>query len=200
MTNRAGITIVGTVIFVGFAVSLAGHLRNSLARVFEIDDRRSFLRGLGFDVGAVVLGVAFVTVNLGITILLTAVVHFGVEIVGFGPHTVTLADRLLVNVIALTSIWMLYFLIYRFFPAKGRVVLRDAVLAATVAAMAHEGLKRAFSWYVTSVADYQSTLGNLATVVALLLWIYWGALVFILGGEIAYVYHRRHGTDEGVLE
>ena len=38
------------------------------------------------------------------------------------------------------------------------------------------------------VANYTSTLGNLATATILLLWIYYGALVFIVGGEVAHVY------------
>jgi membrane protein len=49
-------------------------------------------------------------------------------------------------------------------------------------------LKFGFSWYVTQVANYDSTLGNLATAALVLLWIYYGALVFILGGEVAQVY------------
>ena len=64
----------------------------------------------------------------------------------------------------------------------------SAVVAATFASFAHELLKLGFSTYVTEVANYTSTLGNLATAALLLLWIYYGALVFIVGGEVAHVY------------
>jgi uncharacterized BrkB/YihY/UPF0761 family membrane protein len=37
------------------------------------------------------------------------------------------------------------------------------------------------------MANYTSALGNLATIAVLLLWIYYGALVFILGAEVAHV-------------
>ena len=49
----------------------------------------------------------------------------------------------------------------------------------------------AFSLYVTSVADYCSVYGNLATVVVLLFWIYYVSVGFVLSGEVAQVYTRR---------
>ena len=89
--------------------------------------------------------------------------------------------------IAISSIWALFLLAYRYLPAR-KTPWRTAVVAATFSALAHELLKLAFSTYVTELANYTSTLGNLATAAVLLLWIYYGALVFIVGGEVAHVY------------
>ncbi len=51
-----------------------------------------------------------------------------------------------------------------------------------------ELLKGIFAWYVTNIANYQTTYGNIATGVVLVFWIYYSAVVFILGGEVAQVY------------
>jgi uncharacterized BrkB/YihY/UPF0761 family membrane protein len=48
---------------------------------------------------------------------------------------------------------------------------------------------------VTEIADYGSAFGNLATVAVLFFWIYYGAVVFILGGEVARVYTMRKAVE-----
>jgi len=185
--NRTGLTLVGALVFIWLATRLSGSVRSALFRVFEVGVRRGMVHGKLFDVLAVVTGVLLVTLNLGVTVVFTAAMAFGVEIFGWGGDTVTIAQRLLAATIAFASIWTLFLLAYRYLPAR-RTPWRTTVVAATFAALAHELLKLAFSTYVTELANYTSTLGNLATAAILLLWIYYGALVFIVGGEVAHVY------------
>jgi membrane protein len=49
-------------------------------------------------------------------------------------------------------------------------------------------LKSAFSWYIANVANYRTTYGYLVSWVVLIFWIYYSALVFVLGGEVGQVY------------
>ena len=187
MVNRTGLTVVGALVFVWIATRLSGSLRSTLFRVFETGVRRGLVHGKLYDMLVVIIGVVLVTLNLGVTVVFSAVMDFGVIIFGWGGRTVSLAERFLGTLIALASIWTLFFLIYRFLPAR-RTPWRTAAIAATFAALGHEALKLGFSTYITELANYTSALGNLATVAILLLWIYYGALVFILGGEVAHVY------------
>jgi membrane protein len=69
--------------------------------------------------------------------------------------------------------------------------MRTALVSATFTAVVFELMRGVFSWYVVSVANYSSTYGNLANVFVLVLWIYYSAVVFILGGEIAQVHTMR---------
>ena len=64
-------------------------------------------------------------------------------------------------------------------------------MAATVMAVSYEVMKWVFGRYVTSIADYRSAYGNLATVVAPLFWIYYVSVGFVLSGEVAQVYTVR---------
>jgi membrane protein len=193
MSSRTGLTVAGSLIFVWLATRLSGTLRSALATVFETPRRRGIVHGKVFDVAAVSIGVILVTVNIGVTVIVTAAVQFGVQIFGLGGETVSLAARLLGATVSLSSIWTLFMIIYRYLP-RVKTPWRTTLIASTVAAVAHEALKLGFSWYVTDVANYASTLGNLATTALVLLWIYYGALVFIVGGEVAQVYSTR-GTS-----
>jgi membrane protein len=197
MVNRTGLTVAGALVFVWLATRLSGSLRSTLFRVFETGVKLGLVHGKLFDVLVVLLGVVLVTLNLGVTVVFAAAMDFGVDIFGWGVRTVSLAERLLASGVAVASIWTLFLLVYRYLPAR-RTPWRTTLLAATFAALAHEGLKLGFSFYVTELANYTSTLGNLANIAILLLWIYYGSLVFILGGEVAHVYMmlraRRMGT------
>ncbi|HET9947282.1 MAG TPA: YihY/virulence factor BrkB family protein [Longimicrobiales bacterium] len=187
VVNRTGITLVGAVVFVLFATRLSASLRSVLYRVFEVGVRRGVLHGKLFDVAAVLVGVVLVTLDVGITLEMTTAVGLGVSLFGWTAVTASYAEHLLAVVLGFASSWILFLIIYRYVPAR-RTRWRTAVLAATLTSLAHEILKAAFSWYLVEVAVYTSALGNLATVAVLLLWIYCGALVFIVGGEMAYVY------------
>jgi membrane protein len=185
--NRTGLTVVGSIVFIWFASRLSGSLRSALFTVFEVGVRRGLVTGKLFDMVAVSLGVVLVTVNMGVTVALSSAMAFGVEIFGWHGPTLTYAQRLVGVTIAFLSIWTLFVIVYRYLPMR-LTPWKTTLIAATFAALAHEALKLAFSWYATELANYTSTLGNLATIAVLMLWIYYGALVFILGGEVAHVY------------
>lgn len=190
VAQRSGFTFFGALFFTWLATRLVGTLRVVLRETFDIGQDRGILKGKLFDVQVVVVGALLLTLNLGVTIVFGAAVTFGVEILGPGGPVMGFAERLAGQVLALASVWTLFLIVYRYLPAR-RIPWRTAVVAATFSAVLHEALKIGFSWYATDVADYSSTWGNLATVAVFFFWIYYEALVFILGGEVAQVYTMR---------
>ncbi|GMV07935.1 MAG: hypothetical protein AMXMBFR53_42100 [Gemmatimonadota bacterium] len=190
LAQRSGFTLFGALLFTWLATRLVGTLRIVLRETFDVGQSRGILRGKVFDIQVVILGVLLLTLNLGVTITLGAAVRFGVDFLGLGGPVVGWFDRLVGQSVALASVWTLFLVVYRYLPAR-RIPWRTAMVAATFSAVFHEALKLGFSWYATEVADYGSTWGNLATVAVFFFWIYYEALVFILGGEVAQVYTMR---------
>ena len=198
LVRRTGYTIAGAVFLLWVATRLSGSLRVALREIFDIGVKRNPVHGKLFDVGAVLLGGVLLTLNLGVTVLIATAVEYGVSVFGIGGSTLTLAERMLGYLISFGSIWMLLFFLYRYVPARP-IASRTAAVAATFTAVVHESLKFGFSWYATDIANYGSTLGNLATVAILFFWIYYAALVFILGGEVAQVSTMRKASRVGVM-
>lgn len=197
VAQRTGLTVLGAVFFVWLATRLAGSLRIALRETFDIGTRRGIVEGKLFDMLAVVVGVLLLTLNIGVTVLFAAALDFGVNVLHLAGRTLTFTEVVAGHAVAALSIWTLFLVAYRYLPARS-VPWRTVVVAATFAAVAHETLKAGFSWYATEVANYGSTLGNLATGAVLVFWIYYGALVFILGGEVAQVYTMRKASRVGV--
>ncbi|NJD19719.1 MAG: YihY/virulence factor BrkB family protein, partial [Gemmatimonadetes bacterium] len=194
LEQRSGFTLLGALLFTWLATRLVGTLRVALREIFDIGQDRGILLGKLFDVLVVVLGALLLTLILGVTISLQAAIALGVGALGVGGSVVGIAQRLLGQVVALVSVWCLFLVLYRYLPAR-RVPWRTAGVAATFSAVLHEALKVGFSWYAVQIADYTSTWGNLTTVAVFFFWIYYEAVVFIIGGEVAQVYTlRKAGT------
>jgi membrane protein len=198
LARRVGYTIAGAVFLFWVATRLSGSLRVALREIFDIGTKRPIIAAKLFDIAAVLVGFVLLTANLGVSIVISATFNYVAAFFGLAGPNFGFAERLLGHAIAFTSVWTLLFLLYRFMPSRP-ISLRAAVIAATFTAMSHESLKTGFSWYATEVADYGSTLGNLATVAVLFFWIYYESLVFILGGEIAQVSAMRKASRVGVV-
>lgn len=190
LSERAGYSLVGAVVFIWLSTRLMGTLRSVLGDVFDIGQDRGIIAGKLFDAGLVVLAGILVTVNLGLTVALEAVRAFGVDLLGVQGALAQLSRAILARLLAFGSVWALFLVLYRYAPAR-RPPWRTVLVAATFTAVVFEITKLVFSWYVTSVADYGSTYGNLATVAVLFIWIHYGSIVFILGGEVGQVYTMR---------
>ena len=189
--SRAGYSIVGSLLFVWLSTRLVGTLRIALGEVFDVEGERGVFRGKIFDLQVVVLGGVLLLSNVVITVVLQTLGGRGTELLGIPEDFLGSTQRALATLLAFGSTWALFALIYWYVPAR-RSGWRTAWLAATVMAISYELMKWGFGWYVTSVADYRSAYGNLATVVVLLFWIYYGSVVFVLSGEVAQVYTMRN--------
>ena len=198
LAGRTGYTVAGSVFLLWVATRLSGSLRVALREIFDLGVKRNPVHGKLFDVAAVLIGFVLLTLNLGASVLIAATVDYGVIFLGAEGVRLGSAERLLGYVISFASIWMLLYFIYRYVPPRP-ISLGTAVVAATFTAIAHESFKSGFSWYATEVANYGSTLGNLATVGVLFFWIYYESLVFILGGEVAQVFMMRKASRVGVV-
>ena len=182
--RRSGFTLFGVVSFVWLSTRLVATLRVALRKIFNIGQYRGALRGKLVDVQAVMVGIILIALNLTVTLLFEAV---GVGMIGLEGRTLSLVERTFGHLLALGSLWALFLAAYRYLPAR-RISWRTACVAATFSSLLHEAMKWAFSWYATDLAYYGSMLGNLTTGVVLFFWIYYGSIVFVLGGEVAQVY------------
>jgi membrane protein len=191
LADRAGVSLIGILIFVWIATRLVGTLRTALREIFDFSHGRGIVHGKLFDALMVVVGGLLFVVNIGLTVAIEAVEEYGISLTGLEGPGVTILRLMVAQLLAFGSIWTLFLLIYRYLPPR-RIPWRTALTAATFTGVLFEVTKALFSWYVTSVASFSSVYGGLASAAILFFWIYYGSVVFILGGEVAQVYtmHR----------
>ncbi len=188
--ERTGFTLVGAVVLAWIATRLVATLRVVLRNIFSPDEDRGFITGKLFDLQVVLLGGFLLLLNMAATVALQAVETVGIVVLGLGGDAAAFAQWILGYVLAFLSAWVLFYLLYKYVPVRW-VPWRTAAVGATFTAVFYELMKVGFTWYVTSVANFATAYGNLAVAAILFFWIYYGAVVFIVGGLVARSYEIR---------
>lgn len=93
----------------------------------------------------------------------------------------------------------IFIVIYRFVP-NTKTYWRYIWPGALLAAILFEIAKVVFVYYVQRFANLEETYGSIASVAALLVWMYVSAFILILGAEFSSEYGRlREGVERGML-
>ncbi len=193
VAERAGFSAIGAVILAWIATRLVGSLRVVLRNLFDLEEDRGIIRGKLFDFAVVLVAGLLILLNFAVTVTVRAFEALGTVFLGGDGFVTGLFQTVLGYGLSFASAWILFLLLYRYVPAR-KVEFHVAVAGATFSALGFEILKEAFAWYVTSVATYSNAYGGLAVAAVLFFWIYYSAVVFILGGIVARTYEVRRET------
>ena len=167
VARRGGLTLLAAPLFLWFSTRMFGGLRAALNEVFDTEENRPWpvakLTDLAmvFVAGGLFLANAFASTGKGVAAQLETLVFST----------------------------LLFFLIFKFLPSR-RIYWRTGLVASLFCAVGFEIAKRLFALYVSHFVTFNraATNANLVAVLLLLLWIYYTAFIFLLGGEVAETY------------
>jgi membrane protein len=94
------------------------------------------------------------------------------------------------RLLAFAFIVAMFFGLYKFLPNR-RIRWKTAMLAALFSSFMFEVAKNLFSAYIRSFNPGSFYTGSIAAAVIVVSWVYYAAILFILGGEVAQVYELR---------
>jgi membrane protein len=114
------------------------------------------------------------------------------------------ADLLIVGagswLVAFLLILAVFLLLYKLIP-NTRTYWRDIWPGAFLAAFLFEIARALFILYINNFANYQLIYGSIASIIVLVVWIYYSAFIMILGAVFAFQYSRiRHAVIAGSSE
>ena len=167
VARRGHLTVLAAPLFLWFSTRMFGGLRAALNEVFDTEENRPWpvakLTDLAmvFVAGALFLANAFASTSRGF----------------FSQ----LASLLLST--------LLFFMIFKFLPSR-RIYWRTGMVASLFCAVAFELAKRLYALYVARFVTFDQVASdaNLIGFLLFILWIYYTAYVFLLGGEVAETY------------
>ncbi len=184
------IGLIGFVAFVWFSTRLFGSVRAVLREIFDLRQTRGLIQGKIFDAEMVLVSSVLVILNIGITIAVTVMKSRAIALLGLSPVSIGILESTYAWTTAVAFIFLLFLLVYKFVPAR-RVPWRMAITAAVFTAACWEILKVGFAFYLTQIADYTSVYGGIATLVVVVIWLYYLSIAFIIGAEVAQVRELR---------
>ena len=190
---RGALGIYSAIGFVWFSTRLFGSLRSVLADVFDIDQDRGIVAGKIFDIKVAVMATLLVVAYTVLSAYLAIATTRGVAVLaqlGLRDETMGQLEYWNGRLLAFAVIVLMFFALFKFLPNR-RVRATTAFLAAMFAGVAFEAAKNGFSLFVRHFNPGSLYTGTVAALVIIIVWVYYAALIFILGGEVAQVYELR---------
>jgi membrane protein len=156
-------------------------LRTALNLIFEVGKGRGVLRGKAVDFLMVLLAGIFLLMSM----VFTSAINFlqGYQYlfrIDIGP----LLALILKYFFPFLFTYCMFFLIYKIAPNK-IIPSTIAFKAAFFTSLLWEMAKHLLGWYVLHLGRFSLVYGSLGTLVVFFLWIYYSAIIFLLGAEIA---------------
>ena len=167
VARRGHLTLLAAPLFLWFSTRMFGGLRAALNEVFDTEENRPWpvakLTDLAmvFVAGALFLANAFASSGKGLVNQLGSLVFST----------------------------LLFYVIFKYLPSR-RIYWRTSLVASLFCAVAFEIAKRLYALYVArfETFDRVASDANLIGFLLFILWIYYTAYVFLLGGEVAETY------------
>ena len=168
----------------------------ALDRVFAVDLRRSFLRSRLLSVGIVV--------GMGVALLFSFYVGVLFHALRVDPNLAPLGHDLLMplarglRIQYLTSVALVvgaFTLSLRVFPHV-HISWRDAFTGGCIGAGLWEVGRRFFLWYLANLAQFYVVYGSLGALVAVMVWIYMSASIFLYAAEFIVALQRAERRTE----
>jgi membrane protein len=90
----------------------------------------------------------------------------------------------------------MFYLLYKFMPNR-KIQTKIAFFGALSAGFLWELAKQGFRLYFFNVVDLNKFYGSFGLLLALVLWVYYSCIVFILGAEVGLIWQSRSPDGEG---
>ncbi len=197
--DRVG--LISAITFIWFSTRLFGSLRTVLAEVFDIEADRGIIEGKIFDAKITVVATVLVAAYTTLSAYLAAATSRGVAVLSEIGLRQELMGRLEYSVgraLAFAFILLMFFALYKYLPLR-RIRWQTALIAAMFTSTCFEIAKNVFTMYMSRFSPGSLYTGTILAGVILVIWVYYAATIFILGGEVAQVAElrrvRRHQRE-----
>ena len=191
-------TVIGLVTLLFGASGVLIELRDALNTVWDVPSSelkgylpriRSFIKERLFSFGLVLA--------IGFLLLVSLAVNAGISALGAFSESVLPADELMLHILnSIVSFVVttgLFAAIYKVIPDV-RIEWRDVILGGAVTSLLFT-IGKLFIGLYLGKASFASSYGAAASIVVLIVWVYYSSQIFFLGAEFTKVFANCYGSQ-----
>jgi membrane protein len=190
---RGAVGVYSAVGFIWFSTRLFGSLRSVLADVFDIESDRGIIQGKLFDIQITIMATLLLVAYTGLSAYLALATSRGVQLferLGIRADVMGTVEYMLGRLVAFAFVATMFFALYKFLPNR-KIRSQTAWIAALFSGVMLEIAKNVFTAYVAEFNPGSIYTGTLYALVIVVFWVYYAAMIFILGGEVGQVHELR---------
>jgi len=181
---RGTMGLLSIVLFLWGASAMFRAVNRSINRAWDITKYRSFFVRSARELGMVLgIGVLFL-LSLGAG----AIISIIRGVIGIPAGELIIVDAA-TRLVAFLLILAVFLLLYKYIP-NTRTSWRNIWPGALLASVLFEIARTLFVFYLANFTNYQLLYGSIASIMVLLIWIYYSALIVVLGAEFTHQYGR----------
>src|ERR1700686_345828 len=190
---REGIiaTLLGIGALLFAAIGVVVQLKDALNTVWEVDETPG--HGIWHFMRSYVASLAAVLV-LGFLLMVSLVVTAGLA--AFGKYAAPYVQEWLLHlisiVVSLSVISLLFAMMFKWLP-DAAVDWYDVWLGAIITAVLFEIGKSAIAFYIGK-QGLESTYGAAASIIVVLIWVYYTSQIILMGAEVTHAFAKHHGS------
>jgi membrane protein len=193
--TRGTAGILGAVAFIWFSTRLFGSMRSVLLHVYEVPEHHGIVWGKLVDVMLTIATTVLIVVWVAVSAYIALARSNGVALLNrWGLH----ADQVMLpltylagRIFAFGLLVGLFMALYKLLPNRP-VRWNQAAVGGVTSALLFEIARSVFSFVVHRYDPASWYTGTLAAVIVVMFWVYYAALIFVIGGEFSQVYEDRH--------
>lgn len=177
---------VSILIFLWLATLVFSALEYAINTIFKTPKRRHFLFSTLLSLFMVFVSMTLILVSFGIASIAKLLERYPltiaeVDLTKLLVHNLAIQFLLPFFLIALVFIW-----VYKFLPQR-RISWGHATLGGLLTAFFWELAKHFYAWYLGKVTFMGTIYGSLAAIIVLMLWVFYSAVVLLLGAELVFL-------------
>lgn len=191
--TRGAVTLYSALIFAWLSTRLFGTLRSVLAEVFDIEQERGIVWGKLFDLGVTIIGTGLIVAYVALSVYLGLASSRGVRLLaewGVRSDVMGEVSYIVGRGVAFAVLVGAFFALFKWLPNR-LIRWQTALLASAVSAALFEVARQLFTRLLATLSPNSLYTGTIAAVAIVVLWVYWAAILFIIGGEVAHVTELR---------
>jgi membrane protein len=195
MRTRGTAGALGAVAFIWFSTRLFSSMRSVLLHVFEVPTGHGVVWGKLFDTLLTIATTFLIVVWVAVSAYIALARSGGVALLsrwGLHAEQVMMPLTYLVGrAVAFVLFVSLFSVLYKLLPNRP-VRWKQALVGGATSAVLFELARSAFTFVVHRYNPASFYTGTLAAVIVAMFWVYYAALIFVIGGEFSQVYEERH--------
>jgi len=185
--------LTGTIGIVGVMWTMSGlfgSMRDSLIKIYRIEDSYNAITAKLRDFILIFITLALFVITTGLTSVLHIIQNYALNILNIG-YDFAFTKKLISILIPFLISLMMFYILYKFVP-HNKFPGKSSFFSAFYAAIFFEISKFFFGLYVLNFSNYTQIYGAFAAVVVNLLWIYIISIIFVASGALGKIYFDRH--------
>lgn len=179
---------VGIIFLIWLSSTLISSLRYSLNGVFKIPPKDTAILDMLKDM-FLVFAIPFLFI---IYTFLLPIVDIVLNLLSdLSPDKFQgIVSEFTVIITSLGTGFIIYYFIYSYIPSK-KIERKKRLYVSLLNTILIEASRNIFAWYLVSISQYGKYYGGYATIVSIVLWIYYFSFIFLISAEIIQIIFEK---------